>query len=55
MAQRERDMAKGMNKQGKNVKKPKKEKAQTAVMTVPSTKNSVNIGGGNATGGKARG
>ncbi len=54
MAQRERDMAKGMNKQGKNVKKPKKEKAQTAVMTVPSTKNSVNIGGGN-TGSKARG
>jgi hypothetical protein len=39
-------MAKGMNKQGKNVKKPKKDKAQTAVVTVPSTKNSVNISGG---------
>jgi hypothetical protein len=46
MAQKERAMAKGMNKQGKNVKKPKKEKATAAVVTVPSTKNSVNIGGG---------
>ncbi len=43
-------MAKGMNKQGRNVKKPKKEKAQTTVVTVPSTKNSVNITGGSMSG-----
>ncbi len=46
MAQGARAMAKGMNKQGKNVKKPKKDKAQAAVVVVPSTKNSVNISGG---------
>lgn len=46
MAQRGRIMAKGMSKPGKNVKKPKKEKAQTTTITVPSTKNSVNISGG---------
>lgn len=39
-------MAKGMNKQGKNVKKPKKEVAKPTVALVPSTKNSVNISGG---------
>ena len=39
-------MAKGMNKQGKNVKKPKKEVAKTAVIRTPSTKNSVVITGG---------
>ena len=35
-------MAKGMSKFGKNVKKPKKDKAKPAVAT-PSTKNSVVI------------
>ncbi|WP_284324932.1 hypothetical protein [Cypionkella aquatica] len=35
-------MAKGMSKPGKNVKKPKKDKAKPAVAT-PSTKNSVVI------------
>lgn len=41
-------MAKGMNKQGKNVKKPKKEVAKTAVVLTPSTKNTVVISGGKA-------
>jgi hypothetical protein len=41
----ERNMAKGMNKQGKNVKKPKKEVAKAAIAT-PSTKGSVSINGG---------
>lgn len=35
-------MAKGMSKPGKNVKKPKKDKAKPSVAT-PSTKNSVVI------------
>ena len=35
-------MAKGMSKPGKNVKKPKKEKAKPSVAT-PNTKNSVVI------------
>ena len=39
-------MAKGMNKQGKNVKKPKKDVAKTAVVLTPSTKNTVVITGG---------
>jgi hypothetical protein len=39
-------MAKGMNKQGKNVKKPKKEVAKSAVVLTPSTKNTVVISGG---------
>jgi hypothetical protein len=39
-------MAKGMNKQGKTAKKPKKEVAKPAVAIVPSSKNSVNISGG---------
>jgi len=38
-------MAKGMSKPGKNVKKPKKDKAKPAVVTA-STKNSVVITGG---------
>ncbi|OYU39431.1 MAG: hypothetical protein CFE33_08555 [Pseudorhodobacter sp. PARRP1] len=38
----EYQMAKGMSKPGKNVKKPKKEKAKPAMAT-PSTKNSVVI------------
>lgn len=37
-------MAKGMNKQGKNDKKPKKEKVKT-IAAAPSTKNSVVISG----------
>lgn len=41
----EQNMAKGMNKQGKNVKKPKKEVAKPAIAT-PSTKGSVSINGG---------
>jgi hypothetical protein len=41
----ERNMAKGMNKQGKNVKKPKKEVAKAPLAT-PSTKGSVSINGG---------
>ncbi len=39
---KENQMAKGMSKPGKNVKKPKKDKAKPAVAT-PSTKNSVVI------------
>jgi hypothetical protein len=39
---KEYQMAKGMSKPGKNVKKPKKDKAKPAVAT-PSTKNSVVI------------
>ncbi len=39
-------MAKGMNKQGKNVKKPKKEVSKTAVVLTPSTKNTVVISSG---------
>ena len=37
-------MAKGMNKQGKNTKKPKKEVAKPAV-AIASSKNSVNLSG----------
>lgn len=40
-------MAKGMSKPGKNVKKPKKDKAKPAIVTA-STKNSVVITGGKA-------
>lgn len=39
---KETHMAKGMSKPGKNVKKPKKDKAKPAVAT-PSTKNSAVI------------
>lgn len=39
-------MAKGMNKQGKNVKKPKKEKPSAAVAIAPSSKGGLNITGG---------
>lgn len=39
-------MAKGMNKQGKNVKKPKKDAVKSAVVLTPSTKNTVVITGG---------
>ena len=42
---KELPMAKGMSKPGKNVKKPKKDKAKPAVVTA-STKNSVVITGG---------
>ena len=45
MAQKERIMAKGMNKQGKNVKKPKKEVAKPAIVSA-STKGAVVINGG---------
>jgi hypothetical protein len=45
-SKKESAMAKGMNKQGKNVKKPKKEVAKTAVVLTPSTKNTVVISGG---------
>ena len=38
-------MAKGMNKQGKNAKKPKKEVVKPAVAIAPSSKNSVNLSG----------
>jgi hypothetical protein len=42
--QKECRMAKGMNKQGKNTKKPKKEVAKPAV-AIASSKNSVNLSG----------
>lgn len=38
-------MAKGMNKRGRDEKKPKKEKAKAAIAT-PSTKNQVQISTG---------
>jgi hypothetical protein len=38
-------MAKGMNKQGKEVKKPKKEKPKAAVAIAASGKGGVNISG----------
>lgn len=44
-AKRKNLMAKGMSKPGKNVKKPKKEKAKPAVLTA-STKGAVVINGG---------
>lgn len=39
-------MAKGMNKQGKNVKKPKKEVAKPAVAIASGSKGGVSISGG---------